>query len=319
MTDQPKTATREDLLEELERLREENRALQESRDDSQRKEQRYRLITENTLDLICEVSQHGFYTYVSPNHQDLLGYRPKDLLGHNFATLIHQDEVSAVVEQFSECIVASIPFVTTFRLRHRDGSWHWVEVSAKPLDAVTAPGATPYEGQAIFVYRDVTERRETRQRPRHGNRAAGGHARVHRRRRDFHRSGRQGRAGQRRRPGAVGRQTRRAPGPDVGGTHGFSGRTGPQADAQPHRLRAGRWHDLPPAALRTGRAAHGGRAGILRRGRGHAGPRPGGERARRGPHFPQHHRTQTHRAGTPQAQQTGIARPTRRTHRARFQ
>ncbi len=162
MTDPLQNATRDDLLEELARLREENRALHESRDDSQRKEQRYRLITENTLDLICEVSQHGFYTYVSPNHQDLLGYRPKDLLGHNFATLIHQEDVSAVVEQFSECIVASIPFVTTFRLRHRDGSWRWVEVSAKPLDAVTAPGATPYEGQAIFVYRDVTERRETR-------------------------------------------------------------------------------------------------------------------------------------------------------------
>ncbi len=162
MTDHLKTATREDLLEELGRLREENRALHESRDDSQRKEQRYRLITENTLDLICEVSQHGFYTYVSPNHRDLLGYRPKDLLGQNFATLIHQEDVAAVVEQFSECIVASIPFVTTFRLRHRDGSWRWVEVSAKTLDAVTAPGTTPYEGQAIFVYRDVTERRETR-------------------------------------------------------------------------------------------------------------------------------------------------------------
>ena len=128
----------------------------------QRSEQRYRLITENTLDLICEVSQHGFYTYVSPNHQEILGYRSKELLGQNFSAFIHSEDVDGVVEQFSECIVASIPFVCTFRLRHRDGSWRWVEVSAKPLETVTAPGATRYEGQAIFVYRDVTERRETR-------------------------------------------------------------------------------------------------------------------------------------------------------------
>ncbi len=158
-----------DQLGELEDLRaanlalaEENARLRSSRDDSRRSEQRYRLITENTLDLICEVSQHGFFTYVSPNHEEILGYRPKELLGHNFSTLIHGDDVAQVVERFSECIVAGIPFVCSFRLRHKDGSWHWMEVSAKPLEAVTAPGAAPYEGQAIFVYRDVTERKETR-------------------------------------------------------------------------------------------------------------------------------------------------------------
>jgi PAS domain S-box-containing protein len=159
----------EDQRAELERLREANGALSEenarlraARDASQRGEERYRLITENTLDLICEVSQHGFYTYVSPNHQEILGYRPKELLGHNFSTLIHGDDVAQVVERFSECIVAGIPFVCSFRLRHKDGTWHWVEVSAKPLEADTTPGAPAYEGQAIFVYRDVTERKETR-------------------------------------------------------------------------------------------------------------------------------------------------------------
>ena len=158
-----------EIRAELEQLRAANRALAEenaslrtARDDSQRSEQRYRLITENTLDLICEVSQHGFYTYVSPNHEDILGYRPKELLGHNFSTLIHGDDVAQVVERFSECIVAGIPFVCSFRLRHKDGSWHWVEVSAKPLDSTNSAGGSPYEGQAIFVYRDVTERRETR-------------------------------------------------------------------------------------------------------------------------------------------------------------
>ena len=96
MSESPKL-TRDDLQTELDRLRQENRALaadnltlRESRDEFQRREGRYRLITENTLDLICEVSQHGFYTYVSPNHQEILGYRPKELLGQNFSTLIHR-------------------------------------------------------------------------------------------------------------------------------------------------------------------------------------------------------------------------------------
>ncbi len=158
-----------DAHAELARLRTENTALAEendrlrtSRDKSQRSEQRYRLITENTLDLICEVSQHGFYTYVSPNHQEILGYKPKELLGNNFSSLIHSDDVAQVVERFSECIVAGIPFVCSFRLRHKDGSWRWVEAAAKPLEADTGSTGSPYEGQAIFVYRDVTERKETR-------------------------------------------------------------------------------------------------------------------------------------------------------------
>ena len=177
--DLPITLSRDELLSELERLQSENRALaaenrslRESRDHSARGERRYRLITENTLDLICEVSQHGFYTYVSPNHQEILGYRPKELLGQNFSTLIHADDVAGVVEKFSECIVASIPFVSTFRSRAKDGSWRWLEVSAKPLEihgpatagshSAAIPGVTPYDGQAVFVYRDVTERHETR-------------------------------------------------------------------------------------------------------------------------------------------------------------
>ncbi len=164
-----RTLNEDDLYHELERLQAENRALtrenqalRESRDESQREGQRYRLITENTLDLICEVSQHGFFTYVSPNHQEILGYQPKELLGQNFAALIHRDEVDEVVEKFSECIVGLFPFVCSFRLRHKDGGWRWVEVSAKPLEAVAVPGAASAEAQAIFVYRDVTERRETR-------------------------------------------------------------------------------------------------------------------------------------------------------------
>ncbi len=170
--DLPTTLSRDELFSELERLQAENRALtsenrslRDSRDQSARGERRYRLITENTFDLICEVSQHGFYTYISPNHQEILGYRPKELLGQNFSTLIHTDDVAGVVEKFSECIVARVPFVSTFRLRAKDGTWRWLEASGKPLEnaaAAATQSAMPYEGQAIFVYRDVTERRETR-------------------------------------------------------------------------------------------------------------------------------------------------------------
>lgn len=158
------TATQEvDRLRDANRdLLEENRRLRQACDLSQRGEQRYRLLIENTLDLICETSQHGVYTYVSPNHLQALGYRPKELLGKNFATLIHESDVDAVVEKFSECIVGGMPYECTYRVRHRDGSWRWMETIGKPVEAVLPPGAVPAEEQAVFVSRDITESRETR-------------------------------------------------------------------------------------------------------------------------------------------------------------
>ncbi len=159
----------DELFTELERLQSENRALtaeglalRRAHDEYRLGAERYRLIAENTLDLLCEVSQHGVYTYVSPNHTELLGYPAKQLLGRNFVTLIHPEDMDAVVDKFSACIVEGLPFVASFRLRHQNGTWRWLEASAKPLETPSAPGVIPYEGQAIFVIRDVTERREAR-------------------------------------------------------------------------------------------------------------------------------------------------------------
>lgn len=162
-----------DLQAEVERLRKanlalvaENQTLREARDASLYSEQHFRLVAENTVDLICEVSQHGAYTYISPNHHEILGYRPKELLGQNFAALIHREDVDDIVDKFSECMVSGLPFVGSFRLRNRAGGWRWMELAAKPLEIVVDDPdqpASPYQGQAIFVYRDITERRETRQ------------------------------------------------------------------------------------------------------------------------------------------------------------
>ena len=159
----------DELFAELERLQSENRALtaetlalRRAYEDTRLDAERYRLITANTVDLIGEVSQHGVYTYVSANHEALLGYPARLLLGRNFVTLVHPEDMDAVVEKFSACIVEGLPFAAAFRLRHGNGTWRWLEASGTPLETPSAPGIIPYEGQAIFVYRDVTERREAR-------------------------------------------------------------------------------------------------------------------------------------------------------------
>ncbi len=48
----------------------------------------YKLITENSVDLISLIDASGRYTYVSPSFQRVLGYEPDDLLGKTVSSFI---------------------------------------------------------------------------------------------------------------------------------------------------------------------------------------------------------------------------------------
>ena len=53
---------------------------------------RYRLLIENSGDLVAELSREGRFLYVSPNFQTVLGYAPEDLIGNDIFAQIHPDD-----------------------------------------------------------------------------------------------------------------------------------------------------------------------------------------------------------------------------------
>ena len=116
--------------------------------------QRYQFIAENTLDLVCETTLDGFYTYLSPSYHDVLGYDPEDLIGRHFAELLHPDERQAVLAEFARRTEALSPGSATFRYRCKDGAWRWLETLGKPCPS-------PDNAiRAVFVSRDITDRKE---------------------------------------------------------------------------------------------------------------------------------------------------------------
>ncbi len=117
-------------------------------------EELYRLIAENTSDLICLLDTRGMYVYVSPSHRELLGYAPEDLLGRSFFSLIHPDEQDEARRRFVESRQGKKRGNLEWRFNHIDGSW-------KVFDAVEN---WIYDGEgrlqrAIVVSRDLTERK----------------------------------------------------------------------------------------------------------------------------------------------------------------
>ena len=111
-------------------------------------EERYRLLVENSTELVCEVSLDGRYLYVSPNYQCLLGYTSTELLNTSVFDHIHPEDVPNLVPKFSLAQATGV-----YRLRDKSGAWRWLESSGRRF--ITSTG----EQRAVIVTRDVTEKR----------------------------------------------------------------------------------------------------------------------------------------------------------------
>lgn len=119
------------------------------------REQRYRLIAENSSDLICVLDQQGRYVYASPSYEALLGLPVPELLGQSVLMHTHPDDLPTIGEQFQE-LWAEGRVQATFRSRHPDGSWRWIESEGRRAFWHGEP-------VAVIVSRDITTRRELEQ------------------------------------------------------------------------------------------------------------------------------------------------------------
>ena len=114
----------------------------------------YRLIAENSSDIIALVALHGGrLTYVSPSCEHVLGYAPEEIVGREWWTLIH-DQDSDRVSQSVQTVRERQPITETARVRKKDGTWIWLEARA---DAVLEDDGTVV-GYRITA-RDATEHR----------------------------------------------------------------------------------------------------------------------------------------------------------------
>ncbi len=121
------------------------RALRES-------EERYRVLFESTHDFVAELDGEGRVLFVSPACGDILGFRPEELIGTTPFSLLHADDVERLAESFLRRVETRQPAGSgsLFRVRHRDGSWRWLQGGG--MSYRTATG----EGRVVCVCRDVT-------------------------------------------------------------------------------------------------------------------------------------------------------------------
>lgn len=112
-------------------------------EELQRSEARFRLLAENSLDVISLHHPDGRYSYVSPSCERLLGYAPADLVGHDGYDLVHPDDVEKVRKMLHQPALLGEPAKCDYvRLRHKNGEHVWVDASAVPsLDNIGLVGS----------------------------------------------------------------------------------------------------------------------------------------------------------------------------------
>jgi PAS domain S-box-containing protein len=118
-------------------------------------EQRFQALVENTFDGIAIIKPEGAIEFVSPTASRMLGYSAEELARLNGFDVVHPDDVERA--RHTVAVALERPghrASNTVRLRHRDGSWRWIEGTATNL--VHEPALRGL----VVNFRDITDRKE---------------------------------------------------------------------------------------------------------------------------------------------------------------
>ncbi len=120
-----------------------------------RSEEHFRRLIENSTDLILICDASGAVTYASPSVERLLGYPPAEMIGLRPQDNMHPDDAARVTEAIAYLFThPGETTTTTYRTRHKDGSWRVHETVGRTLSPTTAAAGV------VANCRDITERVE---------------------------------------------------------------------------------------------------------------------------------------------------------------
>lgn len=119
-------------------------------------ERRFGALIENSPDAISLVDRYGCLLFSSQANSRLWGYSLEEFSNLEGLSQVHPEDRALVQARFLE--LSQTPgglAVTEYRMRHQDGSWHWVEATGQNLLHI------PNVGAIVFNTRDITDRKQT--------------------------------------------------------------------------------------------------------------------------------------------------------------
>lgn len=124
-----------------------------SLDILKKEKEKFRLLAENSTDMISRHSPEGTYLYASPASRNITGFEPGELIGKDSYELFHPDDLDKVSDSHRTILVDKNTMIISYRIRQKNGDWRWVETTSRTL---RDEEGEVYEIQAAT--RDITER-----------------------------------------------------------------------------------------------------------------------------------------------------------------
>jgi PAS domain S-box-containing protein len=118
-------------------------------------ERRLLALTEHAQDIITVAAADGRVKYVSAGVQNSLGFTSEERESHFVFELAHPDDREELFDKYRQLVAGEIKgFSREFRIRHKDGSFRWLE--SRCVSAL----ANPLIEGVVINSRDITERKE---------------------------------------------------------------------------------------------------------------------------------------------------------------
>ncbi len=95
-------------------------------------EERYRLLADNSHDMISLHDQEGKYIYASPASQHITGFSSKELIGRDSYEFFHPDDIPVIQKHHAGNLSGtgkSAPI--DYRIHQKDGRYRWVQTLSK--------------------------------------------------------------------------------------------------------------------------------------------------------------------------------------------
>lgn len=118
-------------------------------------QEKYRIIAENSVDLIAILSPSGVLRYASPSYYHVLGFLSRDIEERPIFSLLHPEDVAGAQRRIAEMVQSRKPRRAEFRYRHRHGGMVYVEAHGIP---VIGPDGTV--NSILTVARDISEKKQ---------------------------------------------------------------------------------------------------------------------------------------------------------------
>lgn len=126
-------------------------------EDALRTAAEYRLLVENSTDLIAHCDKDGRYVSISPSYSEMIGWSVDEIVGQCVVDFLHPDDRVSAGDALVHIFEGGVlPDVVEVRKRHRDG--HYITLGTKACGV-----NDPFTGDnigAVLVSRDITREKE---------------------------------------------------------------------------------------------------------------------------------------------------------------